>query len=371
MILCSDPRAQYLAHRPAIDAAVARVLASNSYVLGPEVAAFEREFAGYLGAPHAVGVGSGTGALILALRAFDIGDGEVITGALSATATLAAIVAAGARPVLVDLSADTLTLSPAAVERAIGPRTKAVVAVHLHGGPADIQSLAALTRRSGIALIEDCAQSAGAVAGDRRLGTFGDVGCFSFYPTKNLGAIGDGGAVVTGRADLAERIRRLRQYGWDSQRVTREPGVNSRLDEIQAAVLRVKLPHLDHDNARRCAIATTYSRELAGSGLRLPALATGHVFHQYVVRSAARDSLLAALERLGVRAGVHYATPLHREPGYGATLRTVGTLAVAERAAAEVLSLPMYPELTDAQVLSVVDAVRKAISSLPYAASVA
>ena len=356
MILCSDPRAQYLAHKADIDAAVARVLASNSYVLGAEVAAFEREFGTYLGGASVVGVGSCTDALTLALRALDVGAGEVVTTALSATATLAAIVAAGAVPVVADISDDTLNLSPAAVERALTPATRAIIAVHLHGCPAEMDALAAIARKRGLALIEDCAQASGARYRDRPVGTLGDIGCFSFYPTKNLGAVGDGGAVATTQPALAERIRGLRQYGWDAGRKTREPGVNSRLDEIQAAILRVKLPYLDSDNARRRAIAARYDRGLAGAGLRLPSPPphVSAVFHQYVVRTRSRSALMARLEASGIRAGIHYAVPLHREPGYKSHLRAPASLPLSEHAADSVVSLPMYPELTDKQVDAVI-----------------
>lgn len=362
MIPCSDPRAQYLAQKADIDAAVARVLNGTSYILGGEVQAFEREFAAYVGVRHAIGVNSGTDALILALRALDVAGGEVITTPLTAIATIAAIVAAGATPVVVDVRPDTLTLDPAAVARAVNPRTKAVVPVHLYGCPADMGAILDLARRHKLRVVEDCAQSAGARWNGQRTGALGDVGCFSFYPTKNLGAIGDGGAVVTNDDELADRMRRLRQYGWDDKRTAQEPGLNSRLDEVQAAILRVKLPRLDADNAQRRRLAGLYNAALADRGLLLPATPANaeHIFHLYVVRPSARAQLMADLERAGVRAGVHYPTPAHKEPGYAAKVRAPEPLPVAEAACARVLSLPMYPQLTEAGVAHVASAVRAA-----------
>ncbi len=365
MIPCSDPRAQYMAQKDDIDAAIARVLTSGSYVLGPEVAAFEVEFAQYVGVRHAVAVANGTDAITLALRALGIADGEVITTPLTAVATVAGIVAAGATAIVCDINADTLTLDPSAVERAISPRTRALLPVHLYGGVADLDALTEIARRHGVRLIEDCAQAPGARWRGRACGSFGDIGCFSFYPTKNLGALGDGGMAVTDDEELAARLRRLRQYGWDALRNTRETGINSRLDEVQAAVLRVKLKRLDADNARRRQIASRYDAGLAGlpvTTVRADAQ-TSPVHHLYVVRLRDRAGALTALEARGVRAGVHYPCLVHHEPGYASRVRAVGSMAVAEDAVETVISLPMFPQLTDAQVDEVIAALREVLQA--------
>ncbi len=367
VILCSNPEAQYLAHGEEIDAAISRVLKSGWYVLGEEVKSFEREFAACCGAGHGVGVNSGTDALILAMRALGIGPGdEVITVSHTAVATVSAIVATGARPVLVDIDPGSYTIDPERAEKAISSRTKAIIPVHIYGLAADMDAIMKLAAAHGLKVIEDCAQAAGARYRGKRVGSIGDAGCFSFYPTKNLGAIGDGGMVVTKNAELAGSIRRLAQYGWDDKRDAREDGVNSRLDEIQAAVLRVKLPFLDKDNARRAQIARKYDKALAKTGLGLPKSFEGreHVYHLYVVRSGARDDMIAALRNNGVAAGVHYPSPAHLQSAYIERGITHGGMMVTERAAAEVLSLPMYPEITDGECDTVIASVKVALSGV-------
>jgi dTDP-4-amino-4,6-dideoxygalactose transaminase len=359
----SNPRAGYLALKPAIDAAIQRVLDSPAYVLGPEVAAFEEAFARYLGACHAIGVNSGTDALHLALRALGIGPGdEVIAPSHTAVATVAAIEMSGASAVLVDIEAPWRTLDPVAAAAAIGPRTRAVIAVHLYGQPADLDGLGALCRAHRLALIEDCAQAAGARWRAARVGTVGVAAAFSFYPTKNLGAIGDGGMVVTGDAALAGRVRQLRQYGWDEFRCSIVPGCNSRLDPLQAAVLQVKLPLLDDGNARRRALAARYAAGLTGLPVQLPAERPGstHAWHLYVIElpdKAMRDALLGHLRRLGIIAGIHYPVGAHAQPAYAGRLRT-GPLPVTERLTATILTLPLYPELGEAAEDRVIAAVR-------------
>lgn len=354
-ILGADPRRQYESHRVAIDAAVQRVLASGWYILGQEVAAFEAEFAAYIGVPHAVGVGNGTDALYLALAAAEVGSGhEVITVAHTAVATVAAIEQTGACPVLVDIDRETYTLDPAQLEAAITPRTRAIVVVHLYGHSAEINAIQTIAAEHDLLLIEDCAQAHGARVGTRRLGSIGHAGCFSFYPTKNLGALGDGGMVVTRDARLADRLRGLRQYGWAQRRyVSEAAGGNSRLDEIQAAVLRVKLPHLDADNARRLAIASRYSAELHPI-IITPTICpeATHVFHQYVIRTAHRDALRDHLHAHGIGALIHYPLPVHCQPAYRHLSRP---LPVTEQAAREILSLPIYPELADDEVDAIID----------------
>lgn len=353
-IRCGNPRAQYESHREAIDAAIRRVLESGRYILGDEVIAFEREFAEYVGVRDAIGVGSGTEALHLALAACGVGAGdEVITVAHTAVATVAAIELCGATPVFVDIEPDYFTLDPDQLEDAITSRTKAVIPVHLYGQPADLAAIVSIAQQHGIKLIEDCAQAHGTMYRDRRVGSWGDVACFSFYPTKNLGAIGDAGAVVTNDPLLAEKVRSLREYGWASQRsVSEVRGWNSRLDELQAAILRVKLPFLDEENERRREIAALYDELLCDSDLILPrrrADAT-HVFHLYVVRSAERDELLARLRCEGIGASIHYPVPVHLQPAYAGRFARAGSLPNTERIAREILSLPIYPELGEAEI---------------------
>ena len=355
LILCANPRAQYEAHKTAIDEAIRRVLENGRYILGEEVLAFEREFANYIGVRYAIGVGSGTEALHLALAACDIGEGdEVITVAHTAVATVAAIELSGAMPVLVDVEADYFTLDPNQLEAAITSRTKAIIPVHIYGQPSDLGAIRPIARRHGIRVIEDCAQAHGATYRERRVGSWGDVACFSFYPTKNLGAIGDAGAVTTNDPELAGKIRCLREYGWTERNVSSMPGWNSRLDELQAAILRVKLQFLEANNNERRRIASLYDELLADSDLVLPRRREDatHVFHLYVVRSDERDDLLAQLRASGVGALIHYPVPVHLQPAYSARL-SARHLPITERLAKEILSLPIYPELTDTEVQKV------------------
>jgi dTDP-4-amino-4,6-dideoxygalactose transaminase len=359
----ANPLAQYRAHESAIRAAIARVLESNSYILGEEVESFELAFANYCGMAHGVGVGSGTDALILALRALGIGAGdEVITVSHTAVATVAAILACGATPVLIDVDAAYYTIDPACIEAAITPRSKAIVAVHLYGQPADMDAIAAIGRRRGLRIVEDCAQATGGWYRGRRVGGLGDIACFSFYPTKNLGAIGDGGMVATVEGELASRVRRLRQYGWDKSRNTLEIGVNSRLDSLQAAILHAKLPHLDADNVRRAAIASRYNQAFAGLPLTLPAACpeNTHVYHLYVVRCDERDRLSAHLAADKIGSAVHYPVPVHQQHGYAErVIVTDGGLPVTTGLADQILSLPIYPELSDAEVDLVITSIRR------------
>jgi dTDP-4-amino-4,6-dideoxygalactose transaminase len=359
----TDPRANYLAHDDEIDAAIAGVLKAGRYILGEEVAAFEEEFARFVGCQHAIGVANGTDALHLALRACEIGPGDsVLTVSHTAVATAAAIELAGARPVFVDIDPDTFTMDPAAMERTIveysGTKPRAVVVVHLFGHPANMQAIMEIAARHGVQVIEDCAQSHGAVALGRATGTIGRIAAFSFYPTKNLGAIGDGGAITTDDASLAEKVRLLRQYGWRQRYVSEIGGVNSRLDELQAAILRVKLRHLASDNARRIAIAHRYRSSITSASVTVPIVRDGyqHVFHQFVVRSTRRDELRAWLDDRNIGSLIHYPVPVHQQPAYASVPALV--LPETERAAREILSLPMFPELSTAQVEHVAEAVR-------------
>jgi dTDP-4-amino-4,6-dideoxygalactose transaminase len=348
MILCANPRAQYLAHKAAIDAAVLSVFEKGIYIKGEQCSLFEAEFAAYVGVPFGIGVASGTDALRIALSAAGVGAGhEVITVSHTAVATVSAIEQAGAEPVLVDIDPRYFVMDTEQVERALGPRTKAVVAVHLYGHPVDLTPLKELCDERGLVLIEDCAQAHGAEYGGEKVGSFGHAAAFSFYPTKNLGAIGDGGFIATRDAALAERCKLLREYGWAERYISAIPGGNSRLDELQAAILRVKLPHLERDTEARRTLAARYREALAGLPLGLPEERAGarHVYHLFVVRSAARDALLERLKANDVQPAVHYPAPVHLQPAYRGRIRTVGELTATEAAAREILSLPMYPEL--------------------------
>ena len=361
MIPCGNPHAQYVAHKREIDEAVVRVLDRGRYVLGPEVSAFEAEFADYIGTSHAIGVGSGTEALHVALAACGIGPGdEVITVSHTAVATVAAIELAGAEAVLADIEPAYFTLDPAVLASLVTPKTKAIVPVHLYGQSADMTGIIETARRLGLRIIEDCAQATGARYKGRRVGSFGDMACFSFYPTKNLGALGDGGMVVTGNGELARQARLLREYGWAERCVSHFRGWNSRLDELQAAVLRIKLRHLDDDNARRAAIAEHYDRELANSAVRTPQRRPGadHVYHLYVAQSDERDGLMEHLHRREIGALIHYPVPVHLQPAYLGRLRGCNRLPVTEQAAKEILSLPIYPELEPGDADRVIRAVQ-------------
>ena len=356
-----DLKAAYRRLQTEIDAATARVMSSGWYILGPEVAAFESEFAAYLGVEQAVGVASGTDAVLLALRALGIGPGdEVITVAHTAVATVAAIELAGATPRLVDIDAATYTLDPAQLAAAITPRTRAVVPVHLYGAPADMDAVLAVAHAHGLLIVEDCAQAHGARYRGRMVGALGDAAAFSFYPTKNLGALGDGGAVATNRPEVAERLRLLRQYGWRERYVSDVTGTNSRLDELQAAILRVRLRHLDAENTARRRLAARYDAALAGLPITLPTARADDraVYHLYVIRTAARDALVAHLRARGIGTGVHYPVPVHRQPAYAHLGCDPGSLPATEAAAAEVLSLPMYPDLLPTAVDTIAAAIR-------------
>lgn len=362
VIPCANPKAQYLAHKSEIDAAINRVLDSGRYILGSEVSAFEQEFAGYLGGDHAIGVGSGTEALHLALEACGVKPGdEVITVSHTAVATVAAIQLCGAKPVFVDIDPAHYTLDPARLEPAITENTRVVIPVHLYGQPADLDPITKIAHKHGILVLEDCAQAHGAIYRDRRVGTWGDMACFSFYPTKNLGALGDGGMVVTSNSDLAERVRLLREYGWRDRYVSGIGGWNSRLDEIQAAVLRVKLKFLDVDNSRRIELASAYARELESiPALTLPKERPGakQVFHLYVIRSSQREGLRAHLGKNGIGSLIHYPVPVHQQPAYTDYAPDEGELRHTELAAQEVLSLPMYPELSSERQQLVIQALQ-------------
>lgn len=354
-----DLQAEYEALKTELDAAARRVLASGWYILGREAATFEQAFADYLGVAQAVGVASGTDAVLLACKALGIGPGdEVITVAHTAVATVVAIELAGATPVMVDIDPHSYTIDTEQAAAAITRRTKAIIPVHLYGHPAAMEPLLALARQHNLLVIEDCAQAHGARYKGKMVGTMGDAAAFSFYPTKNLGAIGDGGAVVTNNPDVAERLKALRQYGWRERYISDVAGYNSRLDELQAAFLRVKLNYLDQFNARRRHLAGLYQQHLAGLPFTLPLVQLGcdPVFHLYVIQTDQRDRLQTYLAEQGIGSAVHYPVPIHRQPAYVRPGQVTPHLPVTERICGRVLSLPMHPHLSDEQIHQVCQA---------------
>ncbi|MBI3088206.1 MAG: DegT/DnrJ/EryC1/StrS family aminotransferase [Candidatus Omnitrophica bacterium] len=360
-----DLVAQYQGIKPEIDAAIHQVVSRGQFILGPEVEAFEQELAAYCGAAHAVGVASGTDALELTLRACGIGPGdEVITAAFSFIASAEAIIAAGARPVFVDIDPGSYTLDVAKLDAAISPKTKAILPVHLYGHPCDLDALMRLAAPRKLLLIEDCAQAIGAEVRGRRVGSFGTAGCFSFFPSKNLGAYGDGGMVVTNDGALAEQVRCLRVHGSRRRYHHEVIGRNSRLDELQAAILRVKLRHLDEWNAARRRHAQAYRRAIDGAGLTelaLPQEAAGaaHVYHLYTIRLEAREAVQQALTQAGIGCQVAYPSTLPAQPALAPWVDARQRFPVAEACARTVLSLPMYAELTAALLERVVEVLAK------------
>ncbi len=358
MIEVSELRRQSQALRPELAAAIQEVLDSGWFILGERVRRFEAAFAAYLGVAHAVGVANGTDALELGLRALGVGPGDrVITAANAGGYSTVAIHACGAQAQFVDVDRDGAHMDPSALAAALASRPRALVVTHLYGRLGPVGEIAAAARAAGVAVLEDCAQAHGARRGGVHAGAFGDAGCYSFYPTKNLGALGDGGAVVTGDAAIAERVRRLRQYGWeDKYRVVHEHGRNSRLDEIQAAVLQVKLGWLDRENARRREIAAAYGAGIRNDAIIVPRRGGEEdVVHLFVVRCAQREALRAHLAAAGVRTDVHYPIPDHRQPAFAARYGGV-SLPATEALAAEVLTLPAHPALREDEVARVIDA---------------
>ena len=361
MIPLIDLKAQYKELKPEIDAAIERVLESAHFALGPAVESFERDFADYCQTPSAVAVNSGTSALHLALLAAGIGKGdEVITVPFTFVATVAAIEYAGATPVFVDVDSTYYTMDPAALERAITPRTKAVIPVHLFGQAADMDPIVDMARQHGLVVIEDACQAHGADYRDRRVGSIGDFGCFSFYPGKNLGAFGEGGASVTSDPKLAESMKLLRSWGEKTRYQHLVRGFNYRMDGIQGAVLGVKLRHLERWTEARRRHAERYRSLLEGSDIVTPAERPGsrHVFSVYAVRVAEREAVRTRLAEQGIHTGIHYPIPVHLQPAYADLGYSRGDFPVTERLCGEVLSLPVYPELTAAQIETVAGALR-------------
>jgi len=357
-----DLKAQYRSIKAEIDAAIADVIENTAFIGGSAVESFERDFAEFIGASHCVGVGNGTDAIFIALKSLGIGEGdEVITAANSFIATSEAITQTGARVVFCDVDDSTYNIDPELIASRITSRTKAIVPVHLYGRPADLETLGRLAREHGLKIVEDAAQAHGARIGDRKVGSFGDVACFSFYPGKNLGAYGDAGAIVTNKEELATRMRMFKNHGRSGKYDHEFEGVNSRLDGLQAAVLNVKLRHLEEWSEKRYACAVAYNDRLAGrDAVTCPQLPGpgGHVFHLYVIRTSRREELREFLGSRGIATGVHYPIALPNLNAYGYMEHEESDFPVASRLQGEVLSLPMFPELTSEQIEYVANAVR-------------
>ncbi len=357
MIPIVDLKAQYLEIKDELEAAVKETLAGGRFILGPSVEALEKETAAYCGAAFGVGVASGTDALHLALLALGIGPGdEVITTPFTFIATAEAISYTGATPVFVDIDPATYNLDCGQVEAKITSRTRALLPVHLYGQPADMDDILALAAKYKLSVVEDCAQAVGAQYKGRRVGAFGDAGCFSFFPSKNLGGAGDGGLIVTNDRALADRLKRLRAHGSSRKYFHEEIGYNSRLDEIQAAIIRVKLRYLDKWTLARQSRAALYGELLSSAaGIARPRIAPDrtHVWHQYTIRAANRDEIKDRLAAAGIDSAVHYPVPIHLQPAYAQLAQTAGAFPQSETAAAQVLSLPIYPQLSDADVAAV------------------
>ena len=348
MILCANPRAQFQSYQTEIEEAVLAVMRGNQYVIGEQVLWLEQEFSDYIGTDSAVGVANGTDAIELSLRALDIGvDDEVITVSHTAVATIAAIEAVGASPVLVDIEPNFYTINSSMLEEVLTKKTKVVIAVHLYGQSANMDGIKSFCDDNNLFLIEDVSQAHGAKYKNKRLGSIGDIGCFSCYPTKNLGAMGDAGLITTSNSNLAVKIRMLREYGW-KHRLSQLPGRNSRLDELQAAILRVKLKYLDVDNEKRRQLAQYYITNLSDSRVILPAIRsnTESVFHLFVVQVSKRKELLKHLLNAGIQAGIHYPVPVHLQPAYKNRISIASNMSITEALADNIISLPIYPELT-------------------------
>lgn len=361
LIPVADPKNDSLRYEAALQESMGRVLRSGHYILGPEVESFEQEFAAWIGVKHAIGVASGTDAVALALKSCGIASGdEVITVSLTAVATVAAIEQIGAIPVLVDVDPVSRCLDPSLLPAVVTPRTKAILPVHLYGQPAPMPEIMQFAGQHGLIVVEDCAQAHGAAINGQNVGSFGHTAAFSFYPTKNLGALGDGGAVVTNQDDMADTCRALRQYGWKERFISATPGINSRLDELQAAILRVKLPFLAEDNKIRRRIAEKYQQTLHNSSIIPPAMIadTLHAMHLFVVESPQRDTMRTSLQQQGIATALHYPAPIHLQPAYCGRIRGGANLPVTERLTERILTLPLYPSLAEAKVNRICDALQ-------------
>lgn len=363
MIPMVDLKRQYNALKMEIDAAVSDVLDKTQFILGPNVGQLEEEVAAYHFLPYAVGVANGTDALLLALRACGIKSGdEVITTPFTFIATAEVIAQLGATPVFVDICPDTFNINPSLIEEKITPKTKAIIPVHLFGHPADMDPIMQIAAKHSLKVIEDCAQAFGAQYKNQRTGTIGDVGCFSFFPSKNLGCCGDGGMVITKNETIAGRVKMLRNHGSQVRYHHSELGYNSRLDEIQAAILRVKLKYIDQFNKARCNNAAAYCAALGNQNIILPSVAEGseHVFHQFTIRAQNRDAVARALTEKGIASAVYYPVPLHQQEVFVKLYNYSTKLPVSEMCAREVISLPMFPELTGGEIQLIADVISSA-----------
>ena len=361
MILCSNPSEQFKSYQSEIERAVNEVMRSNSYVLGEQVTLLENEFSKYIGTSSTIGVANGTDAIEIALRSLNVGSGdEVITVSHTAVATVAAIEASGASASLVDIDPKSYTLNPKYLEQVLTRKTKAVIAVHLYGNAVDLDPLLSFCKTNKLFLIEDVSQAHGAKYKGRRLGSIGDIGCFSCYPTKNLGAIGDAGLVTTNNLDLAEKIRMIREYGWQN-RTSIIPGRNSRLDELQAAILRIKLKHLDSDNQKRRDKAKFYYENLSSLPLLLPNISSNvePVFHLFVIQVETQMELIKYLKKKDIMAGVHYPLPVHLHPAYKGRVVHSKDMSVTESIVNKIISLPIYPELSNSDSKLIVNVIHE------------
>ena len=352
MIACINPKENYLSHKREIEQAISNVCESGQYILGEEVKNFEREFCDFVGSKYALGVASGTDAIFLSLKSLNIGaSDEVITTSHTATATISAIEATGAKAIFVDIEEDYFSINASMIASMITEKTKAIVAVHIYGQPCDMEKLLEISKSYCLPIIEDCAQASGAKYGDKEVGSIGTFGCFSFFPTKNLGAMGDGGAITTNSKKLYNKLLMLRQYGWNTNRVSEYQGYNSRLDEIQAAILRVKLKYLSDYIRKRNEIALTYEKYLKNTSYVLPQTRTGclHAYHLYVIKVRNRDKLLKFLKDHNILAMIHYKQPVHMQEAY----KREDKLPITERIVDNILSLPMYPELDKKIVIGI------------------
>jgi dTDP-4-amino-4,6-dideoxygalactose transaminase len=363
MINCINPYLQFLSQKEEIFKAIEGVLKSGSYILGGEVKKFERNFADYNKVKYAVAVNSGTDALIIGLKASGIGSGdEVITVSNTALATISAIISVGATPVLIDCFEDTYTINFNLIEKNITRKTKAIVVVHLFGQPAHLNEIIKIANKNNLILVEDCAQACGAEFEHLKVGTFGKFAAFSFYPTKNLGAIGDGGAIITNDKSIADFCSKYRQYGWNAVRETEFCGINSRMDEIQASILNIKLKKLDAANKRRVEVANIYNKLINNPKIKKPIIldSTKHVFHLYVVKVEKRDYVMKVLENSGVNCGIHYPKLVHQNSGYKEKCKIgVGGLKISLKISKKIVSLPIYPELTDNQLEYIANIINK------------
>ena len=361
-ILCANPLLENKKHVREIRKAISRVIDSGNYILGQEVEKFEQNLSTYLGNKYSIGVNSGTDALILSLRALGVKENdEVILPSHTATATASAVVAVGATPVFVDIDEVSYTIDPVDLEKKISNRTKAIIMVHLYGNPSDVNKIIEIAKRREIYLIEDCAQSLGARYGNEPTGSFGILSCFSFYPTKNLGAIGDAGAISTNNKELFEKIKMLRQYGWNEERISIIESNQSRLDEIQSTILNVKMKYLEKSILERIETASIYSENLRDLNLKIPQISTGnqHSFHLYVIRIKNREKIIQKLNKINIFPGIHYKVPIHLNPAF--VKFSHEKLPVTENIANEILSLPLYPGIKRKEVFKVIKEIKNAL----------